>query len=147
MYSKTVEITSSVTTFDVDIANDLGIKQLDYDMSVAIEVEFTDKLTAQLASAYTQMELIFNINRVTIETPDHFNPGLPVTYKVMIQKYDGSPAPANSKFTVMTSFDYESLTTTNATFTLDNTGTKEIVIANVPSNATHIQITVNLNKA
>ena len=112
---------------------------------IPIEVEFTEKLTGLVATAYTQLELNPVLYKIKFKTPDFFKPGLPFSYNVAVEKNDGSQLPENLKLEITTSFDSTALTTTNLTLTLDDAGSKQIDIADVPLNVTLIEVNVSLN--
>ena len=142
IHTRTVEITAASTTFDVDIVQDLGLYYLQWDQSISIEVEFTDKLTAKLASAATQIMLIYSKHKIIFNNPENFKPGLPLSYKVTVQNYDGSPAPANSMISVSTTFNYNSYNAIQEKLALGAAGTTEVAIAKVPVGTTMVQMTV-----
>ena len=146
IHTRTVEIAAASTSFDVDIVKDLGLIDVNWDQSISIEVEFTDKLTAKLASATTQVMLIYQKYKIIFNNPENFKPGLPLSYMVTIQKYDGSPAPANSMFSVSTTFNYDSSNSIQEKLAVGAAGTTEVVIAKVPVGTTMIQMTVSFQK-
>lgn len=105
-----------------------------------VDVQFTDKLTAQLASTSAQVNVLQYRHKIIIDGPPNFLPGLPYIYKVTVKKFDGSPAPENAPFNVTTTFD--NADPLNETFTLNNLGSQDVV-SSVPVNATSIQISVS----
>ena len=146
LHTRTVKITSASTTFDVNIAVDLKMIGVTWDQSISIEVEFTDQLTGKLASARAQVTLTYNKYKIIFVNPDNFKPGLPFSYKVTVQKYDGSPAPVNSMFSVTTTYNYEASKLAPEKYSLDAAGTKEVIIEKVPVGTTVIKITVSFQK-
>ena len=146
LHTRTVKITSASTTFDVNIALELKMTGVTWDQSISIEVEFTDQLTGKLASARAQVTLIYNKYKIIIVNPDDFKPGLPFSYKVTVQKYDGSPAPVNSMFSLRTIYFNDTSKPAPENHVLDAAGTKEVIIEKVPVGTTIIQITVSFQK-
>ena len=146
IHTRTVEITSAATTFDVDIVKDFGLDYLQWDASISIDIEFTDKLTAKLASVTTQVMLVDQKYKFIFNIPENFKPGLPLSYMVTIQKYDGSPAPANSMFTVSTNFNNDYSNAIQEKLVVGAAGTTEVVIAKVPVGTTMVHMEVSFNK-
>ena len=143
LHTRTVEITSASSTFDVDMIKDLGLTYFNWDHSISIEVEFTDKLTAKVDSASTKCTIISQKYKIFFNIPDYFKPGLPISYKVTVQKYDGSPAPAGSMFSVSTTFHVYFYNAITEKLAVGAAGTTEVVIANVPVGTTDIKIRVS----
>ena len=143
LHTRTVEITSASTTFDVDIIKDLGSKYFNKDQFISIEVEFTDRFTAKVDYASTKCMLISQKYKIIFNKPDFFKPGLPISYKVTVQKYDGSPAPAGSMFSVSTTFHVYFYNAITEKLAVGAAGTTEVVIAKVPVGTTVIKIRVS----
>lgn len=140
VHERSVVINSSSVTFDVDIKNDLKIDYIFFDQSILVEIQFTDKLTAKLASAATQFTLSEYRHSIVFKGPDNFKPGLPYVFQVTIKKLDGSPAAENSPISIQTTFDAKSKL--NQTFLLNNVGSVDLETA-VPVNATLMEVFVS----
>lgn len=149
LHTRTVEVAAIPTSFDVDMVNDLSLRNEYYDVPISIEVEFTDKLTAMFASATTEIMLIFYKYKFAFNNPVYFKPGLPLTYKVTIQKYDGSPAPEGSKVLVSNtcvSAPYPYFNSIKMPISVGAAGTAEIVIHEVPVETTMVETLVSFQK-
>jgi hypothetical protein len=140
VHERSLTINASSVTFDVDIKNDLKIDVLYYDQQILVEVQFTDKQTAQLASAVTQFNLVQSRFTISILGMPNFKPGLPYVFTVFVKNLDGSPVAENSEILLQTSFN--GVVIPNDTFTLDNMGAVELE-EKVPMNTTYLEITVS----
>lgn len=140
VYEKQIEINSSSVTFDVDIKNDLEVSQPFYDQFVDVSVEFTDKLTAQLAAAKTKVNIMQYNYQIFFKGASSFKPGLLYVFKLTVKKFDGSPADENSPISVQTGFDDNQPLI--ETFTLDVTGSVDLQTG-VAMNATSLEIIVS----
>lgn len=143
IHERSVIINSSSITFDVDVVKDLKIDQIYYDQSITVEVQFTDKQTAQLAAARTEFTLVQFRHSILFKGASNFKPGLPYVFKVTVKKLDGSPAAEGSKISIQTIFNDQS--PLNQTFFLDDTGSVDLD-TDVPLNATYLQIIVSLSE-
>lgn len=111
-----------------------------YDTSLSIEVDFVDTLTAQLASASTEISILQFRNKILFSGDSSFKPGLPYAFELTVVKFDGSPAPQKSKILVQTIIDEQ--TPQNQTLSLDGSGKVDVEVA-IPTNATALQILVS----
>jgi hypothetical protein len=141
IHQRKIDINATTISFAVDIKNDLKILQNFFDQNVKIEVEFTDKLTAQLAAASTELIIKQFRHSIVFTGPSNFKPGLPFVFKLTVKKFDGSPATENSIIRLSTTFDGKN--TLNETFQLDFTGSVDLEIE-VLANATSLEILVRL---
>lgn len=141
IYERSLSIDSAAVTFDVDMKKDLAIAEVFYDQFLVIEVQFTDNLTGQLAFASAQLNILQFRNKILFDGASNFKPGMFYSYKLTAQKFDGSPAPADSKITSQIIVDGEA-SSSNQTFTLDNTGSVETQTF-VSLNTTSLQINVS----
>lgn len=139
IHERWIIVNSSSITFDVDIKKDLKIEQIYYDQSILVEVQFTDKQTAQLAAASTEFNLVQFRHTIVFKGLPNFKPGLPYVFKVTVKKLDGSPAAENSQILIQTF--YNGASPLNHTFTLDETGSVDLD-TEVPLNATYLEIIV-----
>lgn len=139
-HERTIVINSSAVTFDVDIKIDLKVLELYYDQFFEITVEFTDKLTNQLASASTQVNILQYRNQILFKGANTFKPGLPYVFQLTVKKFDGSPAAENSPILIRTSFDANE--PMNQSFVLDDAGTIALE-DQVPVNASSLLISVS----
>lgn len=140
VHERSVVINSSSITFDVDIKKDLKIDELYFDQSITVEIQFTDKQTAKLASAATSFMISQFRHSIVFKGPQNFKPGLPYVFQLTVKKLDGSPAAENSQISLQTTFDGES--PLNQTFLLDNVGSVDLE-TEVPVNATYLEVTVS----
>lgn len=105
-----------------------------------IQVQFTDALTNQQASASTNVQIIEHQNNIVFNGAYFFKPGLLYTFTLTVSNIDGSPAAENSEIFVQTILDdNEPL---NQTFTLDNAGTIDLE-ETLPTNTSSFQIFVS----
>jgi Macroglobulin domain MG3 len=140
IHERSVVINSSSVTFEVDIKKDLKIDLIYYDESILVEIQFTDKQTAQLAAATTEFTLVQFRHTIIFKGVSNFKPGLPYVFKYTVKKLDGSPAAANSEIIVQTTFNGGS--PLKQTFVLDNMGSVDLE-SEVSLNATYLEITVS----
>lgn len=120
----------------------MKLEDVSYDTAIAIEVEFVDTLTAQLASASTQISILQFRNKILFSGDSSFKPGLPYVFELTVVKFDGSPAPRKSKILVQTITDERK--SQNQTLSLDGSGKVDVEVA-IPANATDLQILVSEN--
>ena len=140
VYERSVAINSSSVTFDVDIKNDLKLDIIYSSVIFAVEIQFTDKLTAQLATATSEFLVVESRHTILVKGAPNFKPGLPYVFSVIVKNLDDSPVSQGSEINLKTAFN--DVYGTNQTFELDLMGSVELE-ENVPSNAYSIKITVS----
>lgn len=139
LHTRTVDIESSGNTvIDVNIIRDLKIATNYYDQDITITVDFTDSLTSKSASASTKVTICQYRYKIEFIGSSTFKPNLPYIFDIIVKRFDGVPAPANTDILIRAEFDYSSGSAVES-FVLDNAGDIELE-TDVPPSANSIQI-------
>lgn len=96
---KTVTINSGTATFELDIKNDLQLPAGQYGYFDA-SVVFEDSLTGNKVIDSKSFRIIPNTYRFRSTTEGLAKPGSPLKFTIIMERYDGSPAPAGTQLRI-----------------------------------------------
>ena len=99
MLQKTVQIESGTATIELDIVNDLKMTAGQYGRFGA-SVVFEDALTGNKVVDSKSFSVTPYIYTLSSRTEGSAKPGFPLSFTIIMQRYDGSPAPAGTQVTL-----------------------------------------------
>lgn len=139
LHTRTVNIESSGNAvIDINIINDLKLNYNDYDQQITITVDFTDSLTSKSASASMEVTICQYRYKIEFIGSSTFKPNLPYIFDLIVKRFDGVPAAANTDISIRVEFDYSSGSAVES-FVLDIAGDIQLE-TDLPPSASSIQI-------
>ena len=88
IFTKTISITTTSVTFDVDIGRDLGITS---DEILSVSVVFTEALTGKTSSSSGSISFSQFAYEIVFTGPNTFTPNANYNYQLSLRKNDGKP--------------------------------------------------------
>lgn len=96
---KTVQITSGTATFELDIVNDLKVTAGQYGYFRATVI-FGDALSGDKVTSSADFRILPKTYRFRSTTEGLGKPGAPLKFTIIMERYDGTPAPAGTQLTI-----------------------------------------------
>jgi len=142
MFKKTVTINSGTATFELDIKNDLQLSAGHYRYYDA-NVVFEDSLTGNKVSDSKRFVIIPNTYSFRSKTESIAKPGSPLKFIIIMERYDGSPAPAGTKLRIEAN-KRSTIPSQNLTIGDDGTVTSSV---DIPSDMSFFYMKIKANDA
>jgi hypothetical protein len=142
IFKRTVVITSGSATFDADIIKDLQV-QAGQRGFFRVSLVFEDPLTGNKVTDEKSFAVVPYSYNIYTESDNSIKPGTPFKFTITLKKYDGSPAPAGTKVTVIPQTPD---TIQSQTLVLGADGSVSSSV-NVPTDTQYLSLTIKSNDA